>query len=83
MKKIFILLIALLSLLACSKSSSDSKFCTIVISSKFGSSIGYRLVIKDRIGNEMEIVVTQTDFNIYQNPGTSICVDKNYNIWRG
>lgn len=66
----------------CKKDTTPTdKYCTTIVSANSGG-LGWRLVFKDKLGNLMEINVTETDFNKYQNVGTTICLDNNYKIYR-
>lgn len=79
-----LLIFIVLILFACKKDSTNEKYCTKVISNFFSSAPGgkYVLIIKDKVGNSMEIVCTSTDYQTYP-IGSTVCLDKNYNIWRG
>ena len=79
MSLIFILFL-IFSSISCQKNSTNTdKYCTEIIDAFTSGSAVF--VIYDKQGKKMEIPVTQTDFKQYVK-GSTICLDKDYKIYR-
>ena len=79
---IAIITFLIIILISCQKNNTaPEKYCTKIIDKILGAGIGYVFVVYDKQGNKMEIKVTATDFDQYNN-GSILCLDKDYKIYR-